>query len=142
MVGALTNRHELVSLKRSGVAVLPSEHVIGYAVHDMDNQRIGEIDDLIVDRDAGRVRFLVLGHGGLAGIGRTRHVIPVDAVNEVVGAGVAPTIFLAFPGALLEDAPRGEDMDEASLAHTCRFFGCEPYWTEGYVPRDWSATPA
>jgi sporulation protein YlmC with PRC-barrel domain len=142
MVGALTDRQELLSLKRSGVAVTPSEHVIGYAVHDMDNHRIGEVDDLIVDRDAGRVRFLVLGHGGLAGFGRTRHIIPVDTVTEIVGAGIAPTIFLGFPGALLEDAPRGKDLDEASLTHTCSFFGCEPYWTEGYRGRDWSATTA
>jgi sporulation protein YlmC with PRC-barrel domain len=140
MVGALTKRPELVSLKRSGVAVMPSEHVIDFAVHDMDNVRIGEVDDLIVDTDAGRVRFLVLGHGGFLGLGRSRHLVPVDAIQEVVGGSTAPTVFLNVPGAMLDDAPRGEDLEEGSLFIVSRYYGYEPFWSEGYVARDWTAT--
>lgn len=141
MVGAMTRRQELVSLRHSGVAVMPSEHVIDFAVRDANNERIGDVDDLIVDVDTNRVRYLVAGQGGVMGFGRTHHLIPVDIIHDVVGGSSHPTVYLNVDGALVSEAPRGDDLQESHLSMVCRHFGCEPYWSEGYVARDWTAAP-
>ena len=78
----------LAALADTGAAVLSSEDVRGSDVRDPAAEKIGTVEDLILDTATGRVRFLRVGSGGLLGFGRSHRLIPVDAVTDVVQGAV------------------------------------------------------
>jgi sporulation protein YlmC with PRC-barrel domain len=59
------------------------EDVRGREVLTIDGDRIGSVDDLLIDRDEEKVRFLEVGSGGFLGIGERKSLIPIEAVTDV-----------------------------------------------------------
>jgi len=57
--------------------------VIGYykqAIYDPKESKIGDIDDILVDK-SGKVTGLVIGVGGLLGMGEKDVIVPFTAVK-------------------------------------------------------------
>jgi len=54
--------------------------IIGKAVYNENNQRVGRIEDLIVAPDSA-VSFAIVGAGGFAGLGRHDVAIPVQQIQ-------------------------------------------------------------
>jgi sporulation protein YlmC with PRC-barrel domain len=74
----------LVKLSRSNLMIDdPGDDVRGRHVVTVDGERIGEVDDLLIDATRGSVRFLVVGTGGFLGFGGHTSLIPIDAVSRV-----------------------------------------------------------
>lgn len=61
----------------------PNDDVRGRKVLDRDGEEIGEVDDLLLDDQEYRVRFLQIAHGGFLGIGEDHFLVPVDTVTQV-----------------------------------------------------------
>jgi sporulation protein YlmC with PRC-barrel domain len=61
----------------------PENEVRGKVVYDAQGQRIGGVEDLYIDPQERRVRFLEVGAGGFLGIGEKRILVPVEAVTRV-----------------------------------------------------------
>lgn len=59
--------------------------LIGMTVVDPDNNTIGEVDDLLVEKD-GQIHALIIGVGGFLGIGEKNVALPMSAFT-VVPAG-------------------------------------------------------
>ena len=57
------------------------KQVIGKAVYNEQNQRVGTIDDLIIAPDTA-VSFVIIGAGGFVGIGRHDVLIPVEQLKQ------------------------------------------------------------
>lgn len=55
--------------------------VRGWSLYDRDDNRIGDIDDLLVDSATERVVFAVANYGGSLGIGEKSTLIPLDHVR-------------------------------------------------------------
>lgn len=70
---------------RGGNLVLASQEddVRGMGVVDLNGHRLGDVDDLVVDKQHCRARLLVVTSGGILGISPTQRFIPVDAVRRV-----------------------------------------------------------
>jgi putative membrane protein len=68
----------------------------GTKVYGADNQSIGNIDDIVLDRN-GRIAAVVVGVGGFLGIGEKNVAVPFDAIQitqqgqDTTGATRAPT---------------------------------------------------
>ena len=135
MIGMLSpDKMRLVMLDGSGAAVIAKEDVRGLDVKDRANDKVGEVDDLVIDVSAGRVRLLKVGSGGVLGIGRDHRLVPVDVVESVAG----DSIFLTAMKALVKSTPTWGDIDgEAFLTEVYRHYGCRPFWSEGYQEPDW-----
>jgi uncharacterized protein YrrD len=119
----------------AGTTVLAAEDVRGFDVRDLDNKALGRVDDLVIDRDAGRVRFLKVGDGGILGIGRVHRLVPVDIVKGVAG----DFVFLNATKETVDGAPRWRPTeDSAAVMDTIRYFGCQPFWSTGYMSPDWT----
>ena len=56
--------------------VISSERVEGTAVYNTAGDKLGTIDDLMIDKLSGQVRYAVLEFGGFLGIGKDRYPIP------------------------------------------------------------------
>jgi sporulation protein YlmC with PRC-barrel domain len=61
----------------------PAHDVRGRAVYSNAGEEIGMVEDLYVDEDAQKVRFLDVGAGGFLGIGEKHFLVPVCAISEV-----------------------------------------------------------
>jgi sporulation protein YlmC with PRC-barrel domain len=60
--------------------LMRGSQLIGTDVYGADNQKIGDIDEVLVDRQ-GRIHGLVVGVGGFLGIGQKDVAIPFDQVQ-------------------------------------------------------------
>ena len=56
--------------------VISSDKVEGTAVYNTTGDKLGSIDDLMIDKISGQVRYAVLEFGGFLGMGTDRYPIP------------------------------------------------------------------
>ena len=56
--------------------VISSDKVEGSAVYNGNGDKLGSIDDLMIDRQSGTVRYAVLEFGGFLGMGTDRFPLP------------------------------------------------------------------
>ena len=61
--------------------------LIGMNVRDAQGRGIGEIEDLVVDLQNGRVQYAVLGFGGFLGLGEKLFAFPMSAFKVASNAG-------------------------------------------------------
>src|ERR687893_2644995 len=60
--------------------LMRGSRLMGIDVYGTDNQKIGDIDEVLVDRQ-GKIHGLVVGVGGFLGIGQKDVAIPFDQVQ-------------------------------------------------------------
>lgn len=56
--------------------VISSDRVEGTNVYNTAGEKLGSIDDLMIDKVSGQVRYAVLEFGGFLGIGTDRYPLP------------------------------------------------------------------
>ena len=79
-----TLQADLMAVEDSGLELaVPDDDVRGMVVLYAHDQRIGEVDDLVVDLPERRARLLVVASGGVLGLGARWHLVPVEAVARV-----------------------------------------------------------
>jgi sporulation protein YlmC with PRC-barrel domain len=57
-------------------SVISSDKVEGTNVYNLGGDKLGSIDDLMIDRHSGQVRYAVMEFGGFLGMGTDRYPIP------------------------------------------------------------------
>lgn len=94
---------------------------------DSSGQLIGQIDDLLVDEDDHRPRFLHVTPGGASAVG---FLIPVDAITRIV----PDEVHVHLSKGQIEGAPRVErtSVDRLQTGALYSYYGYLPYWSEGY----------
>ena len=83
--------------------VISSEKVEGTAVYNSKGDKLGSIDDLVIDKRSGQVRYVALEFGGFLGMGTDRYPVPWSMLKYDTGLDgyVVP-----LDKAQLEKAPR------------------------------------
>ena len=123
----------LVRLSDTGQTVAdPADDVRGRTVRDHDGEDIGKVEDLLVDAEAEKVRFLRVEHGGILGFGATPSFVPVDAVAEVTDDEVR----LTRSRNEVAGAPRYDpDLADQQPYYDSLYghYGYLPYWGAGYT---------
>lgn len=84
---------------------ISSSKVAGSAVYSPIGDKLGSIDDLVIDKLSGQVRYAALEFGGFLGIGTDRYPVPWSMLkyDTVIEGYVIP-----IGKEQLEDAPRYE----------------------------------
>ena len=91
---------------KQDAGVHDTKDIIGTRIKNAEGKDLGEIDQLLIDRN-GKVTHVVVGIGGLAGIGEKKVVVPwSDLKFAPVADGKKNAI--TMDGARLENAPRYE----------------------------------
>jgi sporulation protein YlmC with PRC-barrel domain len=112
----------------------PAEDVRGRTVRDVDGDEIGKVDDLIVDDQEERVRFLRVATGGFLGIGEDTFLVPVDAIDSIDGDHV----HIRESGEKVAGGPRYDpdiapDESDFDFGGVYGYYGYSPFWGAGYV---------
>ena len=61
--------------------LISSEDVQGTNVYDMNGEKIGEIDHLMIAKFSGRVIYAVMSFGGFVGLGHSHYPLPWDTLK-------------------------------------------------------------
>ena len=105
--------------------VISSERVEGTNVYNAGGDKLGSIDDLMIDKLSGQVRYAVMEFGGFLGIGTDRYPIPWNMLKYDVSQDgyVVP-----LDKAQLEGAPRYAndtvpDYDDTYRSNVDKYYG-------------------
>jgi hypothetical protein len=67
--------------------LIGSDKVEGTAVYGADNQRIGSIERVMIDKISGQIAYAVLGFGGFLGIGDDHYPLPWQSLKYDTNVG-------------------------------------------------------
>ncbi len=74
----------LYSLRASGLKFAdPVEDIRGRTAIARDGQKIGFVDDLLLDDHDHRIRFVQIAHGGILGISRAHFMVPINSLTKI-----------------------------------------------------------
>ena len=110
---------------------IQASRVIGTSVYNTAGEKIGTIEDVMLEKSSNGIMFAVIGFGGFLGIGEKYHAVPWSLLDyeKHRGGYVVP-----FAKEQLEAAPAysindltGEDGKSARDA-SFAYYKVEPYW--------------
>jgi hypothetical protein len=56
--------------------LISSSKVEGTAVFNVEGEKLGSVDCLMIDKQSGQVAYAVMSFGGFLGLGEKRHPVP------------------------------------------------------------------
>lgn len=115
-------------------SAIRAKTVLGTSVRDTSGNKLGEVEDVILDKHSNSILFAVVSFGGLLGMGEKYHPIPWAALDydEREGAYV-----VNYTKEQLQAAPAGS-IDELTRDDGLQFRNSTYDYYK--VPRYWEAT--
>jgi sporulation protein YlmC with PRC-barrel domain len=112
-------------------SAIRAKKVIGTNVKDTSGRKIGEIEDVILDKESNAIMFAVVGFGGFLGAGEKYHPIPWAALDydDSEGAYVVPYTkeqLQAAPAGSIEDLTREGGIETRDRAYD--YYKAPRYW--------------
>jgi sporulation protein YlmC with PRC-barrel domain len=118
----------------TNLRIQKASEIFGMTVQNDRGEKLGEIKDLVIDPDRGRIAYAVLTFGGFLGLGDKLFAIPTGVIQM---PGTAAYAVLSVDKDRLKSAT-GFDKDHwPNLADptfsvtTYKFYDQKPYWTMG-----------
>lgn len=71
----------MVTEERETSTLIGSDKVEGTAVFGTNDERIGSIERVMIEKTSGKVSYAVLGFGGFLGIGNDHYPLPWDSLK-------------------------------------------------------------
>ncbi len=111
--------------------VISVSTLIGDPVYNSSGEKLGSIEEIVLDLSSGRVAYAVLSFGGILGIGDKLFAIPynslhVDLENRQVIFDVAKETLERAPGFDKNNWPDFANREWETQVHG--FYGQRPYW--------------
>ena len=88
-------------------SLVGASEIKGTHVKNLQNQDLGQIDEVLIDPDTGQVRFVILEVGGFLGLGATRVAVPLSAF-QITPEGNTSKWVLDADKEKLKNAPKVE----------------------------------
>ena len=107
--------------------------VLGTKVHNASGQSIGEIKDVILDKETNHIMFAVLSFGGFLGAGEKYHPLPwssldYDETENAYIVDYSKEELQAAPAGSVEELTR--DDGRAFREQAYDYYEAERYWEE------------
>ena len=58
------------------VSLISADKVEGTSVYNQEGEKLGSVEDIMIDKRSGRVAYAVLSFGGFLGMGERHHPLP------------------------------------------------------------------
>jgi sporulation protein YlmC with PRC-barrel domain len=62
-------------------SLIAAEQVNGTDVYNMDGEKLGTVDDIMIDKISGKAIYAVMSFGGFLGIGEKQHPLPWSSLT-------------------------------------------------------------
>jgi len=101
--------------------VISAKRVTGTPVYNISGDRLGEIDDLMIEKRSGEVVYAIMSFGGFLGIGEKYHPLPW----QVLQYDTASNGYVQLDKESLKKAPyfSRDEISDSDLAWRERVFG-------------------
>lgn len=114
-----------------GPRVMSASTLEGDDVVNRQGEKLGTLDEVMLDVPTGRIAYAVLSSGGLLGVGERLYAIPwraltLDPENKCFILDVAKERLQAAPGFDKDHWPTMGDESWAQEVHS--YYGLRPYW--------------
>ena len=118
-------------------SAIRAKKVIGTNVKDTSGTKIGQIEDVILDKQSNSILFAVVGFGGFLGMAEKYHPIPWSALDYQEGENAYVVTYTkdqlkSAPAGSIDELTRGDGLD--IRAKTYDYYHAPRYW-EGSSPR-------
>lgn len=67
--------------KRTDSSVIHADDVEGTSVYNVKGDKLGTIDDLVIDKVSGKTLYAIMSFGGFLGMGEKQHPLPWGALD-------------------------------------------------------------
>jgi CBS domain-containing protein/sporulation protein YlmC with PRC-barrel domain len=124
-------RARLVRLSDTNLTLAdPAEDIRGLQALDMSGEELGTVDDLFIDEQEPKVRFLEVSSGGFLGLGATKFLLPVDAITRIS----PDEVHINQSRERVAGAPRYDPklVEERYVSDVYSHYGYPPYWGPDY----------
>ena len=120
-----------------GVKALSASTLIDNGVRNPAGEDLGDIEELMIDMNSGRIAYAVLSFDGFLGLGGKLFAIPWDALSldteeHKFVLNVDREQLENAPGFDKDNWPQtpGDDDGDAWLVEVYDYYGYRPYWRE------------
>jgi sporulation protein YlmC with PRC-barrel domain len=119
------------SATQSPHRLIASNRVEGTAVYNREGEKLGRIENFMVDKVSGRSEYAVMSFGGFLGIGDQHHPVPWSSLTYDTNAGgyVIDADRARLQGAPVyksSETPNWSDRQWGQRVH--QYYGVRPYW--------------
>jgi CBS domain-containing protein/sporulation protein YlmC with PRC-barrel domain len=108
----------------------PAEDIRGLEAVDMAGEQLGTVDDLFIDEQERKVRFLEVSSGGFLRLGATKFLLPVDAIARIAD----DVVHINQSRERVAGSPQYDPtlVEERYVSNVYSHYGYPPYWGDDY----------
>jgi sporulation protein YlmC with PRC-barrel domain len=112
-------------------SLISAGKVQGTPVYNTEGESLGELYDVMIDKQSGRIAYALMSFGGFLGIGERYHPLPwnslkYDTRQEGYVVGIAKEVLQSGPSVAAGEEPAWADTDYADALH--RHYDAVPAW--------------
>jgi len=113
--------------------LISADKVEGTAVYNKSGERLGTVEDIMLDKISGKVAFAVMSFGGFLGIGEKYHPLPWSALSYDVQQGgyVVDMSREQLEGAPSYGVDESVDLNDDVYGRRVYDYYKAPYWNAG-----------
>ena len=111
--------------------LIAAKQVQGTAVYNAALEKLGSVEDVMIDKTSGRIAYAILSFGGFLGIGDRYYPLPWEKLtyNTEVGGYIVDIDRTVLEGApSYADKTTAEWGDEAWARGVYTYYGVHPFW--------------
>ena len=116
--------------------LIEASKVQGTAVYNPHGERLGSVDDVMIEKRSGQAAYAIMSFGGFLGLGSEHYPIPWSKLkyDTTLGGYVAdidPSLLEGAPAYAAGAQPRWGDKGYEENLH--RYYGAAPYWGDTWM---------
>ena len=105
--------------------------VIGTNVQDPNGEKIGEVEDVVLDKGSNSILFAVVGFGGFLGMAEKYHPIPwasltYDEGDNAYVVGYTKEQLQSAPAGSIDELTQDDGLSVRNRTYT--YYKANPYW--------------
>ena len=115
--------------KRTSGSSIAADRVEGTEVYNLQGEHLGEVADVLIDKQSGKVAYAVMSFGGFLGIGEKYHPVPWSMLKYDTNQGgyVVPLDKNVLKGAPAYDRDEINYTDRAWNSRVYDYYKVPPY---------------
>ena len=111
-------------------SLIAAEKVNGTNVYNMDGDKLGTVDDIMIDKISGKAIYAVMSFGGFLGMGEKQHPLPWSSLTYDEAKG---GYLVNLDKKRLENAPTFDRDDDFQWTpdygrSVDKYYGAPTYW--------------
>jgi sporulation protein YlmC with PRC-barrel domain len=112
-------------------SAIRAKKVIGTNVKDPSGQKLGEVEDIVLDKQSNQIMFAIVGFGGVLGIGEKFHPVPWSTLNydtseDSYVVNLTKEQLKAAPADSIEELTKNDGLGYRD--RTYAYYKAKPYW--------------